>query len=179
MGIAVAALLIAPTVAQNVGGIGVTTVLTGSMRPAIDPGDLLVTRTVAASMIGIGDVVVVTSSDVPLAHRVVDVRPVSGLQRLTTKGDANAVIDIDPVMVSLDRQIPRVIARVPAVGAPLAFLASPQAQRLGLTMLVGANLLALVLFALRRQPAAPADKGGGDPDDRPHPTHADNPSVNA
>ena len=44
------------------------------------------------------------------------------------------------------------IWRVPAIGSTLAFLASPQALRLGLTLLVGANLLALALFALRRSP---------------------------
>lgn len=175
MAVAIILLLVTPTFARNVLGISVTTVLTGSMRPAINPGDLVITRTSAASGIGVGDVVVVNSGDVPIAHRVVDVRVVSGLNRLTTKGDANALIDTDPVMVSANRQVPRVVWRVPAVGSTLAFLASPQAQRLGLTLLVGANLLGLALFAMRRRSS---EEGGGTPDG-PQPTRTDTESVHA
>ena len=175
MAVAIILLLVTPTFARNVLGISVTTVLTGSMRPAINPGDLVITRTSAASGIGVGDVVVVNSGDVPIAHRVVDVRVVSGLNRLTTKGDANALIDTDPVMVSANRQVPRVVWRVPAVGSTLAFLASPQAQRLGLTLLVGANLLGLALFAMRRRSS---EEGGGTPDS-PQPTRTDTESVHA
>lgn len=175
MAVALALLLATPTVARNMLGIGVTTVLTGSMRPAIDPGDLAITSMSAASSIGVGDVVVVNNGDVPIAHRVVEVRLVSGLHRLTTKGDANALIDTDPVMVSADREVPRVIWRVPAVGSTLAFLASPQAQRLGLTLLVGLNLLTLALFALRRRPT---EKEGDHPEG-PHHTSTDMESVNA
>ena len=175
MAVAMALLLAAPTFARNVLGIGVTTVLTGSMRPAIDPGDLVITSMSAASSISVGDVVVVNSGDVPIAHRVVEVRVVSGVNRLTTKGDANALIDTDPVMVSANREVPRVIWRVPAVGSTLAFLASPQAQRLGLTLLVGLNLLALALFALRRRPT---EREGVHPEG-PHHTNTDMKSVNA
>lgn len=175
MAVALALLLATPTFARNILGIGVTTVLTGSMRPAIDPGDLVITSMSAASSISVGDVVVVNSGDVPIAHRVVEVRLISGLNRLTTKGDANALIDTDPIMVSANRDVPRVIWRVPAVGSTLAFLASPQAQRLGLTLLVGANLLALALFALRRRPT----EGEGDRPEGPQPTRTDLESVNA
>ena len=175
MAVAMALLLAAPTFARNVLGIGVTTVLTGSMRPAINPGDLVITSMSAASSIGVGDVVVVNSGDVPIAHRVIDVRVVSGLNRLTTKGDANALIDTDPVMVSANREVPRVIWRVPAVGSTLAFLASPQSQRLGPTLLVGANLLTLALFALRRR----STEGEGSTPDGPQPTRTDLESVHA
>lgn len=147
------ALLALPTVARNTLGIGITTVLTGSMRPAIDPGDLVVTQRTAASTVGIGDVIVAQAGTMAFAHRVVEVRPLSGLTRFTTRGDANPAIDIDPVMVSPQQGVEKVIWRVPAVGAPLAFLASPEAQRLGLSLLVAANLIALALFATRRRTA--------------------------
>ena len=137
------ALLALPTVARNTLGIGITTVLTGSMRPAIDPGDLVVTQRTAASTVGIGDVIVAQAGTMAFAHRVVDVRPLSGLTRFTTRGDANPAIDIDPVMVSPQQGVEKVIWRVPTIGASLAFLASPEAQRLGLSLLVAANLIAL------------------------------------
>jgi signal peptidase len=147
------ALLALPTVARNTFGIGITTVITGSMRPAINPGDLVVTKRSAASTVGIGDVIVAQAGTMAFAHRVVDVRPISGLTRLTTRGDANPTTDIDPVMVSPQQGVERIIWRVPGIGAPLAFLASPEAQRLGLSLLVAANLIALTLFATRRRAA--------------------------
>ncbi len=147
------ALLALPTVVRNTLGIGITTVLTGSMRPAIDPGDLVVTQRTAASTVGIGDVIVAQAGTMAFAHRVVDVRPLSGLTRFTTRGDANPAIDIDPVMVSPQQGVEKVIWRVPTIGASLAFLASPEAQRLGLSLLVAANLIALALFATRRRTA--------------------------
>lgn len=165
MALAVVGLLALPTVARNLLGVGITTVLTGSMRPAIDPGDLVVTRLSPASTIAAGDVVVANGQGESIAHRVVEARPLSGVYRFTTKGDANAVIDTDPVMASPGQQVPRVIWRVPSVGTPLAYLASPDAQRLAIALLLGANLLALALFALgrpyARRPAARSDEDEG------------------
>lgn len=154
--VAALALLALPTVARNAAGVGITTVLTGSMRPAIDPGDLVVTQRTTASTVGVGDVIVAQASGMEFAHRVVDVRPLGGLTRLTTQGDANPVIDTDPVMLSPGQSVQRVVWRVPAVGSSLALIASPEAQRLGLSLLVTANLIALALFATRRRPAPEA-----------------------
>lgn len=153
------ALLAAPTIARNNLGIGLTTVLTGSMRPQINPGDLVMTRASSASTLGVGDVVVVQSGNEQVAHRIVEIRPLSGLERITTKGDANALIDTDPVMVSPTEEVPRIVWRLPGIGSPLAFLASPTAQRLAITLLVGANLLVLTLFVTRRRPGFENEEG--------------------
>ena len=178
MTVAVVALLAVPTIVRTFLGIGITTVLTGSMRPAIDPGDLVVTRLSSASTITTGDVVVFDNGGTPYAHRVVEVRPLNGLQRLTTKGDANTVIDTDPVMASPNQQVPRVVWRVPAVGSTLAYLTSPDSQRLALTLLIGANLMALALFALRRRPDGAIDEAERSPE-ATHPALADTSSVDA
>lgn len=172
MAIAVLLLLAMPTFARNQLGIGVTTVLTGSMRPAIDPGDLVVTQVTQAAAVSTGDVVVVTSGDERIAHRVVEIRPLNGLNRLTTKGDANSTIDTDPVMLSPGASVPRVIWRVPNVGMTLAWLASPDAQRLAVTLLIGANLMALALLAMRRRSTEEGDSSA-------HPPTADIESVDA
>lgn len=164
MSAAVLALLLTPTVARTWMGIGVTTVLTGSMRPAIDAGDLIVTKVSSAGTVGVGDVIVVDSAGTTVAHRVVDSRLLNGLNRFTTKGDANAQIDTDPVLVSPTHELPRVIWSIPAIGSPLAFLASADAQRMAVTLLVGANLMALVLFALGRRQVDPARSGEGRPE---------------
>lgn len=157
MAVAVGLLLVMPTLARNQLGVGVTTVLTGSMRPAIDPGDLVVTRITQGSAVATGDVVVVTSGNEQVAHRVVEIRPLNGLNRLTTKGDANPTIDIDPVMLSSAAGVPRVVWRIPNIGMTLAWLASPDAQRLAVTLLIGANLMALALLATRRRPREQGD----------------------
>ena len=97
---------------------GVCVVDGGSMRPALEPADVLVferhPRAVAA-----GDVVVFPRAGWPggVAHRVTLVLP-GGL--LTTRGDANPVPDREPVRTR--SLIGRVVARVPsgAVGASVA-----------------------------------------------------------
>ena len=164
MGATVILLLLTPTVARTWMGIGVTTVLTGSMRPAIDAGDLIVTKVSSAGTVGVGDVIVVETSGTTVAHRVVDTRVLNGLNRFTTKGDANAQIDTDPVLVSPTHELPRVVWTIPAIGSPLAFLASADAQRMAVTLLVGANLMALVLFARGRRQVGPDLSGEGRPE---------------
>ncbi len=146
--------LAAPTVAHNLFGIGVSPVLTSSMAPGLTPGDVIVTQGVVGAAIRSGDVIAAQglASGTPFAHRVVDVTPVSGLLRITTKGDANPTPDFDPVMLSSTAQVPRAIAHVKWIGFPLAFMSSPEGQRLALTLLVGANVLALLVFALGRRP---------------------------
>jgi signal peptidase len=146
--------LAAPTIAHNVLAIGLAPVLTSSMAPRLEPGDVIVTKGIPASSIRQGDVIAAEgrTSGSQFAHRVIEVTPVSGLLRITTKGDANPQPDFDPVMLSTAAQVPREIAHVKWIGFPLAFMSSPEGQRLALTLLVGANVIALLVFALGRRP---------------------------
>ena len=146
--------LAAPTVAHNLLAIGLAPVLTSSMAPGLEPGDVIVTQGVQGASVRTGDVIAAQSrtSSTPFAHRVVDVTPVSGLLRITTKGDANPAPDFDPVMLSSTAQVPKAIAHVKWIGFPLAFMSSPEGQRLAHTLLFGANVLALLIFALGRRP---------------------------
>ncbi len=164
MAVATLVLLLMPTVARASWGIGVTTVLTGSMTPAIDAGDLIVTKISSAGTVSVGDVIVVEAAGATVAHRVVESRVLNGLNRFTTKGDANAQLDTDPVLVSATHELPRVIWRIPAIGSPLAYLASADAQRLAVTLLVGANVMALALFALGRRQVGTHLSGEGRPE---------------
>lgn len=152
-GLAILALA-APTVAHNAFAIGLAPVLTSSMAPGLEPGDVIVTRSVQGESVRTGDVIAAQglSSNTAFAHRVVDVTPVSGLLRITTKGDANPAADFDPVMLSSTTQVPRAIAHIKWIGFPLAFMSSPEGQRLALTLLIGANVLALLVFALGKRP---------------------------
>ncbi|MGH3265711.1 MAG: signal peptidase I, partial [Trebonia sp.] len=72
-------------------------VMTGSMRPRIDPGDVIVAAPVAPDDVHAGQVVLVRDPAQPdraLVHRVVQVRPDG---QLITQGDANRDADSTPV----------------------------------------------------------------------------------
>jgi signal peptidase len=96
-------------------------VLSGSMRPAIDVGDVVVSQPVAdLREVRIGDVIVVrdpAKAGGSYVHRVVR-RTQTGL--LVTRGDANTAEDFPPV--GQGTVIGRVRGAVPAVGRPLVSL---------------------------------------------------------
>jgi signal peptidase len=91
-------LLVAAGVAVLAGGIAfrmsdlhVQTVLSGSMRPAAQPGDLAITEGVPTDSLRVGDVIVFTppSEARPVLHRIASLEG----HAITTKGDANSVVD--------------------------------------------------------------------------------------
>lgn len=77
------------------------TVLTGSMRPALEPGTLIAVRAAEAADIRVGDVITyqLRSGEPAVAtHRVVGVGVSGDGERLfTTRGDANDTPDREPV----------------------------------------------------------------------------------
>ena len=139
--------------------VGVTpfTVLTGSMRPALDPGDVVLSRGAAPLDVRPGDVVTFhdPSRDGELVtHRVESMRRHDAVVTFVTKGDANAVSERWSVPV--DGTIGRAALRVPEVGHALQW-AGTREGKLGL-IAVPALLLVMLelvaLAALRRRPAA-------------------------
>ena len=90
--------LVAAGVAVLAGGIAfrvadfhVQTVLSGSMRPTVSPGDLAITRGVPMSSLQVGDVIVFTppTQTQQVIHRIASREG----DVITTKGDANSVAD--------------------------------------------------------------------------------------
>lgn len=69
----------------------VRTVVSGSMRPTVSPGDLAVTQGVPTGSLRVGDVIVFTppTEAQPVLHRIVSRQG----DVVTTKGDANGVAD--------------------------------------------------------------------------------------
>ena len=69
----------------------VQTVLTGSMRPTVSPGDLAITQGVPIGSLRVGDAIVFTppNETQSVLHRIAS-RDGDGI---TTKGDANSVAD--------------------------------------------------------------------------------------
>ena len=83
------------------------TVMSGSMSPALNPGDLIIVKKVDLEEIDIGDMVTVKPKEFIYTHRVVE--KINGKLRL--KGDANE--DPDPNLVEPSQIIGKVILVFP------------------------------------------------------------------
>jgi signal peptidase len=101
--------------AMLVGGYSLNTVTSGSMRPGIQPGDLVVLQRVNATTLKVGDVIayVPPNSATPLMHRIVTLRSSDGVL-VQTQGDANNTLDSGPVR--LDATAYRLAGTVPFLG---------------------------------------------------------------
>lgn len=84
-------LALAVGITVRVADLRFQTVLSGSMRPSVSPGDLAITQAVPVGSVRAGDVIVFAPPDGtrPVIHRVASREG----DVLTTKGDANSVAD--------------------------------------------------------------------------------------
>lgn len=112
-------------VPQTVGADQSYVVLSGSMEPAISPGDVVVVNGVAPESITAGDVVTfrTSASEPPTTHRVVEVVDSGGEAAFRTKGDANE--DPDQALVRPSQLVGRVLLVVPFVGHVVQFVNTP------------------------------------------------------
>ena len=143
--------------------IGFSPVLTGSMRPAYAPGDLLITAQADVSSLSPGQIAVFTppGEAVPYAHRITAIAGTPEHPVLTTKGDANPAAD--KWRAKLDQaQVPVVVATVPHVGSALLWAQNP-IQRAIFTALFGLSLTATSVAWILRTPS----KASGQPSPAP------------
>ena len=106
--------MLALTLAPEVVGWRSDVILSGSMSPALEPGDVVVSAPVQAGEVHVGDIVVVDDPARPghtLVHRVDSLRPDGAL---TTRGDANT--SPDSTSVDVADVLGRGRLRVPGVG---------------------------------------------------------------
>lgn len=85
-------------------------VVSGSMRPTLEVGDIVLVNTNKPLNISLGDIVAFRFEGMVITHRVVEV--LDGGFR--TKGDGNQ--ELDPFVVSEDMVVGEVIASIPRVG---------------------------------------------------------------
>ena len=152
-GAAVAIVFLATCVAAPLLQIGYSPVLTGSMRPAFAPGDLLITAPKAVADLQPGQVAVFTppGETAPYAHRITAIAGTPEQPVLTTKGDANPAAD--KWRAKLDKaQVPVVVATVPHVGSALLWAQNPL-QRAVFTALFGLSLTATSVAWILRTPS--------------------------
>lgn len=128
---------------------GFTTLVerSGSMAPAIQPGDLLLTHAVSTADIRPRDVVSFDDPghpDVSTTHRVVALSQSRDNVLLTTRGDANEVAEQWPAPRS--GRVARVAQRMPYAG----YVVSAFGNRWVRLALLTATLTGLTALALRR-----------------------------
>jgi signal peptidase I len=150
-GVIAAVAFISPPLLHSFAGIGISPILTGSMRPYAQPGDIFITKNVPASQLRVGDIISVknATSGVLYAHRIITVTALNGTLSIITKGDANSTAEVDPFNTSVTHMVPKNIFRLLWLGRPMVYLTSQSGRQMGLAWLVGANVLALFVFVFR------------------------------
>lgn len=115
-------------------------VLSGSMEPAIQAGDLIITKVIEPEKIAVGDIIAFEAEkNTIVTHRVTDVRTEEGLSFLT-KGDANTGADARAVGVDDLEGI--YLWRLAGVGNFAMFLQTP----LGMLLFVITPLCLFILY---------------------------------
>ena len=140
-----------PLVAHAYMGIGISTVLTGSMQPSLKPGDLVITQQTKAAELASGDVIslIDQSSLQTYMHRIVQIE--NGNQEIVihTKGDSNPVQDAAVAKVQSTTTISRSIAVVPGAGGVVNYFTQTQGRLLSLGLIVFSALILVLRNASR------------------------------
>lgn len=134
-----------------------STMLTGSMSPGINPGDVVVSVKTPVSELKVGDVI---TYSIPIddhrieTHRVASIKREAGATSVTTKGDANSGADPWVAVLSED-YVYTEAGVVPYLGDVIRALRQPLVQSV---LLHGASalLVVVVLTAIWKKPAAVA-----------------------
>lgn len=114
------------------GNIQIKIVQSGSMEPAIKTGSLVVVK--PSDSYVVGDVITFgadTRTEVPISHRIVEMRVEDGKFLYRVKGDANNAED--PTEVKEEDVIGKVVFDIPYVGYILDFARTP----VGFILIVG------------------------------------------
>jgi signal peptidase len=144
--------------ALKLAGWQTLTVLTGSMRPTIDPGQAIVVSPIPASAIEPGQVITFRRPDGPgtLTHRVRRVeRWTDGRLSVTTQGDANPVGET--WQIAANGRVGQHRATLPAAGGAIGNVVAGKGRPylLASTVLVGTVLV--LIWIWWPQPRRPAD----------------------
>lgn len=129
----------------SVFGYKMMRVLTGSMEPILNPGDLILVKSIDANKVKIDDVITFKNSENTfVTHRVIDLNLKEGKIFFETKGDANNIKDEEAVFA--DALIGTLRFNLPKAGYVIDFLRRP----IGLVILVLVPLLYLTIGVLKR-----------------------------
>ncbi|EGT3607074.1 signal peptidase I [Clostridium perfringens] len=106
----------------SIGGYRVYDILTGSMSPTINPGNLVVVKEISPNEVKINDVITFKSdiTNNVTTHRAIKIINNNGEIKFITKGDANNTQD--PIPLSERLLIGKVIFQIPYLGGILRSL---------------------------------------------------------
>lgn len=91
-----------------------TTILSGSMRPVFDAGDVAIVVKVPADVIRRGDIIQFRGGEINVIHRVVDIEETGDSRLFITKGDANNTPDVAPV--TAEQVVGKVVFTIRKIG---------------------------------------------------------------
>jgi len=98
-------------------------IVTGSMKPMINPGDvILIKKTTDINEVQIGDVIHFKREDIMISHRITEIITKDGIPNYRTRGDNNNVEDSQ--LVSPEQLKGEVIKVVPKIGWPTLLIKS-------------------------------------------------------
>lgn len=146
-----------PAVLHSYVGIAVRIIRTGSMFPALQPGDAVLVRAVPAANLNVGDIALLfhpNDGEVE-AHRLLAANASDFTLSLVTKGDANPMSD-DPVLVTRQSAVERVVVSIPKLGYAIAAFDSP--RFLGTLCALGLIVLIVIEMQDRRRGSATASE---------------------
>lgn len=105
--------------AFNIIGFRTYTVLSGSMKPKINPGDIVVVTNKANNKLKKDDIITFKEENDVITHRIIDIKD----NGYITKGDNNN--SIDSFIVYPENVIGKVLFHIPKIGYIVEFLARP------------------------------------------------------
>lgn len=98
-------------------------IISGSMSPEIEVGDVVLIQRMHPTEIELGDIVIYNAGNVRITHRVIEIKEdARGLPLFITQGDANARPDSSPV--EAEQVLGKVINIVPRIGRITIWLRS-------------------------------------------------------
>jgi signal peptidase len=132
-------------------------VLSGSMEPSFEAGDMIIVESVDPESVSEGDVITFRreDSDTPVTHRVIDVDQSDGAATFKTKGDANE--EADNGRVQAEQVVGRVMFSVPEVGHVISAAATTTGRLLFFVLPLG---LLAILEIINFLGADPEEEGG-------------------
>ena len=95
-------------------GFNLSIVGSGSMKPAMDVGDIVIVREIAADDIHEDDVILYKKESSMTIHRIIEIQYDNPSISFITKGDANSAPD--PVPVHPEQIVGEVVFRIPKLG---------------------------------------------------------------
>ncbi|MFS0821605.1 signal peptidase I [Bacillus sp. 1P02SD] len=105
-------------------GFKIMTVMTGSMEPELQPGDMIIVREKKPGELRVKDVITYQLNEQTLVtHRIVDLEEKNGETFFQTKGDANNVVDDG--LVSHDQIVGVLVFTIPKFGQLAQALQTP------------------------------------------------------